>query len=419
MSSPVERQPVVQQTDLPKEPLSEAESRRAEAEALHRTLETSDEATESRRRGRIEAETRRISEEVTRQAQERQREEHARLERLSVPASGEYEMRQAPEANVPERALPQPTAINCVLVPLDGTAYAERALPYSRSLAMWANASIVLAHVRERETGHAREMLSKALVGDPTEAPERDEQDAAAYLSAMREGIAAGVSSTMRVETIDLSADTAADGLITIAERTNADMVILATHARQGLERRILGSVGDQLVQRTHLPVLLIPPGLATIAQAPTFRRVLVPMDGSMLAEQALAPVLTLAKHLAPDDELGMDIVLYYVAESHVARPEGARYMNDVRERLLRIGLPSTIAITATAMVGSPPGSITSAAIHGVITEPSYPRRFDLVAMATHGRNGFQRWLYGSVAEYVLSHITVPTLLVHPEHTDM
>ena len=93
--------------------------------------------------------------------------------------------------------------------------------------------------------------------------------------------------------------------------------------------------------------------------------------------------------------------------------------MQEMRERLLEAGLPAEVSLTATAMVGSPPGSITSAAIHGVITEPDYPQRFDLVVMATHGRGGFQRWLYGSVAEYVLSHIAVPTLLVHPEQTDM
>lgn len=420
MTSPGERQPAIHQAGPPTEPLSEADARRADAEALHRTLETSDEASESRRRGRIEAQTRQISEDVTRQAQERLRDEHVPLEQPSVPVSGADERRDALDTIVHRRALPEPTTIERVLVPLDGTAYAERALPYSSALAMWANASIVLAHVQEREPRRARALLSKALDGATTDMPARNEQDAIAYLTAKHEGIATGLSSATRVETINLSADTVADGLAAIAGRTSCDMAVLATHARQGLERRILGSVGDELVQRTHMPMLLIPPGLnVSTTQSPTFRRVLVPLDGSVLAEQALAPVLALAEHLAPDDKRGMEIVLYYVADSYVAQPEGARYTTGVRERLLRLDLPDAVAITATAMVGSPPGSITSAAIHGLITEPSYPTRFDLVAMATHGRGGVQRWLYGSVAEYVLSHITVPTLLVHPERTDI
>lgn len=436
MSTPSRDQPnimpsVQQPADLPMEPLGEADARRAEAEALQRTVETSQEASEARRRGRVEAETRRVSEEVTQQAQARLRLERLRQEQSTTPSTGgdderrmaTDDLRDDVEVAASDRALPEPIAIERVLVPLDGTLYAERALPYSLALATWANASVFLAHVRERDPGRARVAFSRALEGTPPETPVHSEQDAAAYLDAMRERVRAIVPSIPRVETITLSADTAAGGLMAITERTNADVVVLATHARQGLERRILGSVGDQFIQNTHVPVLFIPPGLAVPTeqplQPPKFRRVLIPLDGSAFAEQALAPVLALARCVVPDDPYGMEIVLYYVAESQITRPDGARYVEEVCERLHGLGLPASVSVTATALVGSPPGSITSAAVHGVISEPSYPRRFDLVAMATHGRGGFQRWLYGSVAEYVLSRVAVPTVLVHPKRPDM
>lgn len=423
MSTSQERPSAMPRSDLPIEPLTEAEARHAEVEALQRTVESNPETIESRRRGRLEAETRRISEEVTRQAQERLRQERARRERLAEPTSGmdetetEIETLGAEEVTSPGRGLPEPTTIEQVLLALDGTSYAERSLPYALALATHTHASILIAHVQEDGSARTHTVLAKALATPTKEAPVRDVQEVAKYLNAIRVRAA---SSVPRVETVTLSADTAADGLVALLARTHADVVVLATHARHGLERRILGSVGDTLIQLTHVPLLLIPPGMEVSAvQAPTFQRILVPLDGSVVAEQALAPVLTLAKSFTRNSHGEMEIVLYHVVESRVTRPEGVRYVQDVRERLRRMELPATISITAAVMVGSPPGSITSAAIHGVVTEPTYPRRFDLVAMATHGRGGFQRWLLGSVAEYLLAHVSVPMLLVRPEQTDI
>ena len=422
MSAPQKRDGVasqlVQQTDLPMEPLTPADSRRAEEDALHRTLEVGEEAGESRRRGRIEAETRRISEEVTRDAQARIRLERERSGLATAAAvAAEDQPGDAAVIAVPGRALPEPQTLDRILIGLDGTPYSERSLPYALAIAARAHASIVLAHVREPEPGLAHSTLSKALGSTSHEPSAEHAPNMAAYLDTLTRRVSAVAP---HVEIVMLSAEGAADGLAAAVEQTHSDLVVLATHARQGLERRILGSVGDQLIQRTRVPLLLIPPGLdASSESVAPLRRVLVPLDGSVLAEQALAPVLALARQVGQDDSAGMDIVLFYVADSQVTRPEGARYVQDVRERLLRTALPASVRLTATALVGSAPGSITSAAVHGAISEPTYPKRFDLVVMATHGRGGFQRWLYGSVAEYVLSRVSVPTLLVRPESTEM
>lgn len=419
----VQQADLPQQTTLPTQPLTEADARRAEAEALHRTLETREEVIEARRRGRIEVETWRVSEEVTRQAQERLRVERLRLEQNAVPAGAENEMHEA-MVPAPGRTLPEPMTIGRLLVGLDGTPYSERALPYALAIASWAHAAIVLAHVREPEPGGVRAAFSKVVDSSTDESSARHVPDVATYLDTLRERVEMAARrvemAAHRVETVTLRAGTAADGLAEAIEQTHADVVVLATHTRQGLERRILGSVGDQLIQRTRVPVLMIPRSLDLHPeQTPSFRRVLVPLDGSLLAEQALAPVLALARCVSPNDLVGMDIVLYSIAESQDTLPHGARYVQDLRERLLQMHLPDSVRVRATAVVGSAPGAITSAAIHGVLTEPGYPQRFDVVAMATHGRGGFQRWVYGSVAEHVLSHVAVPTLLVHPERTDM
>lgn len=406
-----------QQTDLPKEPLTPTETLRAEEDALRRTVQAGDEAGEARRRGRIEAETRRISEEVTRDAQARIRLERERSGQAAATAVGEDEMIAAEVVAAPERPLPAVQMFDRLLLGVDGTPYGERALPYAIAVAARAHASITLAYVREPEPGLARSALAKMVDSSGKETSAQLAPDASTYLDALKQRVAPVIPG---VDTLTLDADSAVSGLVEAIAQTHADVVVLATHARKGLERRILGSVGDQLIQRIHVPMVLIPPGLdVSDTHTPVVRRVLVPLDGSVLAEQALAPVLALARRVDRDDAAGMDIVLFYVAESQVTRREGAQYIQDVRERLLRTSLPASVRLTATALVGSAPGSITSAAVHGVITEETYPQRFDLVVMATHGRGGIQRWLYGSVAEYVLSHVNVPTLLVHPESTDM
>ncbi len=419
MSTSDERQQTAPHTTLPQEPLTATDTRRANAEALQRAQETSQLTIESQRHARVEMETRRLSAEMTRQAQERRRLERERSMQSPTAVEGARENSNPQPAAIssPGRSLPEPITIDRVLVALDGSSFGERALPFASALASWVHGPLTLAHVRTPEPGLAHAALTKIVDPATSKTPPRPEQDIATYLDDLREQIA---TTGTPVETVIIESDTVPDGLAAAAQQTHAGAIVLATHVYAGIERRILGGVGDRLIQRTHLPLLLIPPGLdITPEQMPVFQRVLVPLDGSELAEQALAPVLALARGAPARGSARMEIVLYNVADTYVTRPDGMRYVQEVRDRLHQAHLPASVSIDATALVGSTPGAITSAALHGVITESNYPQRFDLVVMATHGRGGIQRWVFGSTAEYVLAHVAVPTLLVHPENTIM
>jgi nucleotide-binding universal stress UspA family protein len=136
------------------------------------------------------------------------------------------------------------------------------------------------------------------------------------------------------------------------------------------------------------------------------YRSILVPLDGSPLAERALP----YAEHLARVS--GARLLLVRAALAHSlpgtgplqseaqAVREAERYLKEAAARL------ATAPVVETAMFY---GEAAEA-----ILEEIHLRKTDLVVMATHGRSGLGRWLFGSVAEQVLSHVEVPLLLVPP-----
>lgn len=298
--------------------------------------------------------------------------------------SGWAEARRAPV-----RTRPKPRSIERILLPLDMSAYAERAIPYALALAQAANATITLAHVSEVGHGHS------------TSAP-----SITAYLATIRGTILAG---GQRVAMRIVRGTSVVGALSVLADSSQTDVVAIATHARQGLEQPLLGKVGDHLIRTASASVLIAPPELETPSAPPAFRRILVPLDGSRLAEQALGPALTLAQHAIEP----MEIVLFYVEETKDARPDGLAYLWETRAALVDEGLPETVRVIASSLIGSPRGAIVGAATHGLTTTPDAEGPFDLLIMATHGRGGMQRWLYGSVASYVIPRLTIPALLVH------
>jgi nucleotide-binding universal stress UspA family protein len=238
------------------------------------------------------------------------------------------------------------------------------------------------------------------------------------YLAERRDGIAV-TGSEAAVELVEASSPSRA--LLDIAGRIDADLIVLASRAHEGLERRILGSVASDMVQHGTTPVLIVPPlVIAPTAREPSLARILVPLDGSLLAEQALAIA---ARLLGSPADLSVgparELALLYVADTQAALEDGRRYLQAVRTGLEAIPLPADVTLRTETVLGSPPGAIVATAAYGLPNVPAAPQPYDLLVMATHGRGGLSRWLFGSVAEYVLPRSSVPVLLVHPSQVDL
>jgi nucleotide-binding universal stress UspA family protein len=298
-----------------------------------------------------------------------------------------------------------------ILVPLDGSPLAERALPYAEALARPGGGRLVLVRAVPYLTRPAGDEHFRTLAA----ARDAAAREARAYLDGVvgqlgRRGVAANVAAPYEEE---------ADGILAEARRAGADLIAMATHGRGGLGRWLYGSVAEEVIARTTLPVLLarawLPGGGATlIAGAP---RILVPLDGSIVGEAALPVAAGLADDLGgtlvlvravarPDLMFAPDVLIAPLLREELAEEQSAaeRYLREVSARIAAAGRE----VEAVVRVGRPTLDMAAAVIESVGRE----RGAALVVMASHRRAGVERLLLGSVADATLRHGTLPVLLV-------
>jgi nucleotide-binding universal stress UspA family protein len=232
-----------------------------------------------------------------------------------------------------------------------------------------------------------------------------------AYLKDARERLAHGVDAS----TILLDGPVAA-ALAEHARASGADLIAMTTHGRGGIERSWLGSVAVELTRLSPVPLLLVrsEPGPATRM----FRRVLVPLDGSALAETILEHAMRLGRLEAGAELILLDVVqpittdiwLSYASlapsatRSVTERQEqhAREYLNGIVRRLTTEGLRARVRVVAAANVAT------------AVLDVARGEEVDLVALATHGRSGLARLVLGSVADKVVRGSRTTVLLFRP-----
>jgi nucleotide-binding universal stress UspA family protein len=298
-----------------------------------------------------------------------------------------------------------------LLVPLDGSPFGEQALPLALSIARHAKASVQLVHVHvplatlyagpRGGLENAREPLVRS-----------QEQS---YLEQIVKRLTAVASVPVTAALLD---GTVPDVLHEHAATVEGGLIVMTTHGRGPLSRFWLGSVADNLIRRSALPVLLVhpqnePPDLA---EPPVLRHVLIPLDGSPLAEQILEPVVALGRlmnadylllrALEPLQLVGHDALGYGVVpdlgEPGPRVEEAQIYLDRVAERLREQGLTVRSRVLA--------GSLAASAI----LDEADGQAMNLIALATHGRHGLARLLLGSVADKVIRGASIPVLTFRP-----
>ncbi|PZS01915.1 MAG: hypothetical protein DLM69_04545 [Candidatus Chloroheliales bacterium] len=291
-----------------------------------------------------------------------------------------------------------------ILVPLDGSALGEKALNVAIVIAKAFDAKITLLH----NISITSFTSVGASMGEETyqQMAESEVLNSSDYLKKVEGRLHdCGVAQieTQVVQGIPTSA-------IQLAARNGVDLIVMTTHARTGIARTILGSVADEVVHSVNIPVLLIAaqqPAFELDGCAPAFQRILVPLDGSTLALQALPIASALAQATGAGVVL-LDVLPEPVRAGEELATEGAgwaaRYLNEVAHTLP----PDTEADTV----------VTSENVGEAIVREAVERDCDLIVMTTHGRSGFTRMRLGSVADQVLAHAPVPLLLLHGDSTE-
>ena len=282
--------------------------------------------------------------------------------------------------------------IGTIVVPLDGSDLAEQALPTAQVIAQRAKAAIQLVRVI------------------PGSAPASARDEAYDYLR----GIAAKAGITAE-STVWLGDP--AEQLIECAAQLSDELIVMTTHGRGGVGRRLFGSVADRVAHSGVAPMLLIRSG----NKAPTaLGQVMLPLDGSALSETALPLAIELSK------AFGAKLYLVRVAETTslygmfgadfgqiAVAPDALQQLVDEMVNEAQ----SYLAGLGEKLKGSGI-EIETAVLEGTITEQllafGRDKRIDLVAMATRGRTGMSRLVLGSVAEQMLRLGDRPLLLVPP-----
>ena len=297
-----------------------------------------------------------------------------------------------------------------VLVPLDGSPLAERALPFARALAGEAGGRLVLVRCASAAPAALRD-LAVAHAAAVAEA-ESYLRQVTVGAGAPRPWRPAPPVGTGRTE-IAVPLGPAAEGILAEAARHRADAIAMTTHGRSGSGRCLYGRVADAVLRKAEVPVLLVPAtARSRVAWAgDQTLRVLVPLDGSAAAEAILEPVADLAgttrlrilllRVVEPDLshrallDPGMESAADRTAETEAAR----RYLEGVADGLR----PTGAAVAVYATVGYPEAEIALQGQKGYV---------DLVAMTTGGCTGATPDGLGSVAAAAVQFAGVPALLV-------
>jgi nucleotide-binding universal stress UspA family protein len=291
-----------------------------------------------------------------------------------------------------------------ILAPLDGSTFAEQALPLATHITRAAGGVLwlVRVHVPVASAGSASDIDvdTKMKVAED------------AYLHDVQTRVGSMCNFEAGTHLLD---GRIADSLCEYARAAEADLVVMATHGRGPVSRWWLGSVANEVLHRSPSPLLLVRPEQTgpDLTRSPALRHVLIPLDGSKLAEGILEPAFELAELMQADVTLLRviepvilpDVRLGGNAASGInpglleALHEEARsYLDDKVELLRGRRPPVQIRIVSNRWSAS---AILEAA----------PDSGWLIALTTHGRSGLPRFLLGSVADKVIRGATVPVLV--------
>jgi nucleotide-binding universal stress UspA family protein len=282
-----------------------------------------------------------------------------------------------------------------ILVPLDGSGLAEGALPYAEGIAIRLHSEVIL--------------LTVCAPDDWLERPLK------AYLEKR-----AGELSSLGVKTSQLVVHgNVANEILDFAEKNDINLIIISTHGYTGPSIWPLGNIANKILQKSRIPLLLIRSReLAAVIREKEMQKVLVPLDGSQLAEGIVPYVEGLTEGI--DNE----VILIRVIEP-VQIPDIVRYTAGFDEKKNEKELTAKAEREAKRYLGKKESAlrnkgvkVSSASLLGMpaqtIVQYAEDNSVSLIALSTHGFSGINKWAYGSVASKILESSSKPVLLVRP-----
>lgn len=312
-----------------------------------------------------------------------------------------------------------------ILVPLDGSARAELAIPVAAQLARSSGASITLLRVVPSTTDAI--WLTTDATGPEQAAPDNEIVRAANYLARIATtDVLSGISTLTEV-----CKAMPARAILSVARAQQADIIILCSRGYTGMARQILGSVAEKVAFHSPVPVFVLHEDVPilpdTAAGSANWLRAIIALDGSELAETAIEPAAYLIAGLATRTQGNLHLVR--VVTQRATDPRGKdldqekakAYIQSTEERLQEGHLAPAVANLKLPVSGSVAlDADVATALHrtakqsAVAKDTSTQNNYNVIVMATHGFGGIQRWTMGSVTQHVLKTTRLPLLIVRP-----
>jgi nucleotide-binding universal stress UspA family protein len=280
-----------------------------------------------------------------------------------------------------------------VVIALDRSDLSARALPFAKQVAQLWRGRLVLVHALLSLDEHAPvpvELELRSIVQD---------------LNAL------GITADAVVRHAS-----PAQAIVDVVREREADLIVMASHQRHGLNRWLRGSITEDVLARTRAPLVMIPG-----EGAPVFgprKRILVPLDGSPTGEAAL-DFLRGRSTNGPIELLLMRVVSHIpvvigadatFSVDALSPSELEAELQEAREYVARLGG----SIADSSVVVRHQVIVAADAVARVILEAVSHEHADLIALGTHAKTGVSRLVLGSVSEEILESSPIPVLLVHP-----
>ena len=284
-----------------------------------------------------------------------------------------------------------------ILVPLNGSELAEKALPYAKSIAKLKKSQVILFAVSLTVFIDRRDRLFTS------------------YLE-----VTAKQLNTEGIKTVTATGyGDVAEEIAKYANNNKIDLVVMATHGYSKAKQWMFGSIAQKVLYGTEIPVLLIKSKTPEVSAE--FNRILVLVDGSSFSESTFPYVEELTK------KTNTEILLLHICEPPIVPSYGLRPINPTwkkyqdnmwgeMEKLSTTYLNKTMAAlkkkgmkVKSRVVKAQTGEITQ-----TIKQVSKEENVDLIVIATQGRTGVIRRVYGSVANRIVEELSQPILLIRP-----
>lgn len=307
--------------------------------------------------------------------------------------------------------MPVATTIRTVLVPLDGSEIAERALPWAKAV-VGDDAEIVLLEVIP--VASSVRAFRGQVIGEAATIQEGYRQIAERQLN---EAIARWFDKGDKVSTVIASGDPGEQILATAADK-GAELIVMSSHGRGAIGRFVSGSVADRVVRHAPVPVMIVGPE-GEIAKHAKIERIIAPVQDSDLSRAALpiagaigkladAPVTVINVIVPPSD-----LMLTYPGMIPTAAFDETQdqMVADAREIVHQaVAALKAGGVEATGQIfsGNPADSIMGPLRTG-----------DVIVLSSHARQGLARWVIGSTSMKLIRNGQAPVVVVTRESIDL